>query len=91
MSPNKRKSASENAEPEVRETVPEPALTPADASTRPNETEARGAGGSGSLRAAEHHAYERRLSPHLDHLALRNEPRIDALQGDFFSPGWLMR
>ncbi|MGB8477251.1 MAG: SpoIIE family protein phosphatase [Acidobacteriaceae bacterium] len=85
MSPNKRKPASENAVPEVRDTPSESTRRPAthpDASARPNETESKGAGESKP--AAEHHAYEGDYRPSST-VTLRNEPRIDAVQGDFLT------
>jgi phosphoserine phosphatase RsbU/P len=82
MSPNKRKSAPENAVPEVREALSENAANPSDASTQPSEAESMAA--SGSKHAAEHHAYEGDYRPS-SKVALRNEPRIDAVQGDFLT------
>ncbi len=77
MSPNKRKSASENSVPEVPETPSENAAT-----AQPSETGTKTAGAA--KHAAEHHAYEGDYRPSST-LTLRNEPRIDAVQGDFLT------
>ena len=84
MSPNKRKSASENAVPEVRETPSEAPRRPTitDTSAQPGEAESKET--AGSRPAAEHHAYEGDYRPSST-VALRNEPRIDAVQGDFLT------
>jgi sigma-B regulation protein RsbU (phosphoserine phosphatase) len=82
MSPNKRKSASENAVPEVRETPSDGAATPPDTSAQPSEAESKET--ASSRPAAEHHAYEGDYRPSST-MALRNEPRIDAVQGDFLT------
>jgi phosphoserine phosphatase RsbU/P len=82
MSPNKRKSASENAVPEVRETPSENAAIHPDAAAPRNKTESKGAGGP--KHAPEHHAYEGDYRPS-SAMTLRNEPRIDAVQGDFLT------
>ncbi len=82
MSPDKRKSASENAAPEVREAPSENATTDLDALARRNGTESKTAGSS--KHAAEHHMYEGDYRPS-SKVTLRNEPRIDAVQGDFLT------
>ena len=82
MSPDNRKSASENAAPEVREAPSENATTDLDAAARRNGTESKSAGSSKN--AAEHHIYEGDYRPS-SKVTLRNEPRIDAVQGDFLT------
>ncbi|MGB6932922.1 MAG: SpoIIE family protein phosphatase [Acidobacteriaceae bacterium] len=82
MCPNKRKSASENAVPEVSETPSAGAAARPDASAQPSEAESKDA--AVSRHTAEHHAYEGDYRPS-SKLALRNEPRIDAVQGDFLT------
>jgi sigma-B regulation protein RsbU (phosphoserine phosphatase) len=81
MSPNKRKSASENALPAVEETASESAATRGNQVPRAAETD----GNSGVAKpAAEHHVFEGDYRPSSP-VALRNEPRIDSVQGDFLT------
>jgi sigma-B regulation protein RsbU (phosphoserine phosphatase) len=84
MSPNKRKAASEIAVPEVRETSSESPRQPGtypDESAQPNET---GSDNSGGAKHTSDHAFEGDYRPS-SKVALRNEPRIDAVQGDFLT------
>jgi sigma-B regulation protein RsbU (phosphoserine phosphatase) len=81
MSPNKRKSASENALPAVEETASESTATRGNQVPRAGETD----GNNGVAKpAAEHHVYEGDYRPSSS-VALRNEPRIDSVQGDFLT------
>jgi sigma-B regulation protein RsbU (phosphoserine phosphatase) len=82
MSPNKRKSASETAAPGAQKAVSESTATNNGASMQPAKTGPKGA--DISKPAAEHHAYEGDYRP-ASAEPLRNEPRIDAVQGDFLT------
>jgi sigma-B regulation protein RsbU (phosphoserine phosphatase) len=81
MSPNKRKSASENALPAVEEAASESAATRGNEVARAGETDGNG---GVAKPAAEHHVFEGDYRPSSP-VALRNEPRIDSVQGDFLT------
>ncbi len=82
MSLNKRKSASKHAVPDVQEAVPDNTETPHRASTQPVKSDPKSAGVSKST--GELHVYEGDYRP-ASAIPLRNEPRIDAVQGDFLT------
>lgn len=85
MSPNKRKSASEIAVPDVRETPSEsPRLPGSHPDTPPNGSGTESKAGASPKHVAEHHAYEGDYRPS-SQVTLRNEPKIDAVQGDFLT------
>ncbi|MHB1936983.1 MAG: SpoIIE family protein phosphatase [Acidobacteriaceae bacterium] len=85
MSPNKRKSASEHAAPDVQEAAPGSPRRPAATHDAPTQQVKRDAKSAGvSMSATEHHAYEGDYRP-ASGITLRNEPRIDAVQGDFLT------
>jgi sigma-B regulation protein RsbU (phosphoserine phosphatase) len=85
MSPNKRKSASEIAVPDVRETSSESSLQPGSHPETPaNGSEPESKAVASSRHGAEHHVYEGDYRPS-SKVTLRNEPRIDAVQGDFLT------
>lgn len=82
MSSNKRKSAFETAAPDPQETAPENTAIANGAVPRESKSDSKAVGAHKS--AAEHHGFEGDYRP-ASTAALRNEPRIDPVQGDFLT------
>ncbi|MGH9615553.1 MAG: hypothetical protein ACRD28_02345, partial [Acidobacteriaceae bacterium] len=82
MSPSKRKSAAETSAPDRKEATPQNAVISNGADPREPKNDSKAVGTHKS--AAEHHGFEGDYRP-ASTAALRNEPRIDSLQGDFLT------